>query len=90
MTAELDDPFPVALHVVAKNERGLLAKVASKISEAGANIENVTLNTHQTSVHIDAIIDVSDRVHLAHVFKNLRTLTNVKKITRHLGHKTKP
>ncbi|MGL4766503.1 MAG: RelA/SpoT family protein [Formosimonas sp.] len=89
LNAELADPFAVALHIVTKNERGLLAKIASRIAETGANIENVNLNTQQNDVHIDTIIDVTDRAHLAHVFKSLRTLPAVKKISRHLGQKNK-
>lgn len=89
MSADLVDDFPVAIQIVAKNDRGLLAKIASKISETGSNIETVTSITHLNGVFIDAIIDVADRVHLAQVFKNLRTLSHVKKITRHFGSKNK-
>lgn len=89
MEAELADPFLVALQITVQNERGLLAKLASKISEAGSNIENVTLNTHHNDVHIDIILDVTDRVQLAQVFKNLRSLVNVKKVSRYIGRKTK-
>ncbi|WP_229809728.1 RelA/SpoT family protein [Formosimonas limnophila] len=85
--AEIVDPFPVALQIITKNERGLLAKIASKISEMGANIESASMNTIANLNHLDVIIDVTDRVHLAHVFKNLRTLKDVLKITRRFGHK---
>ena len=87
MNAELADPFAVALHIVADDSRGLFAKVASKISEAGANIEVVHSHVTHAQVHIDTTIDVTDRVHLAQVFKSLRTLPQVKKITRRLGNK---
>ena len=89
LQAELVDPFPVALQIIAGDERGLLAKVASKISEAGANIEVVHSQVLHNHVHVDIVIDVTDRVHLAHVFKNLRTLTRVEKIARRFGHKAK-
>lgn len=84
--AELVDPFPVALQIIAKDGRGLLAKVASKISEAGANIEVVHSQVIHQHVHVDVVVDVTDRVHLAHVFKSLRTLPQVERITRRTGH----
>lgn len=89
MEAELADPFLVSLQIIAQNEHGLLAKLASRISDAGSNIENITLNTQHNDVHIDIIIDVSDRIQLAQVIKSLRTLANIKKITRYIGQKNK-
>ncbi|TDR28867.1 RelA/SpoT family protein [Hydromonas duriensis] len=89
MDAELADPFSVALHIVTTDERGLLAKVASKISEAGANIEVVHSQVIHNQVHVDITIDVTDRVHLAQVFKSLRTLPQVNKIARRFGHRSR-
>jgi (p)ppGpp synthase/HD superfamily hydrolase len=89
MQADLSEPFSVALIIVASNDRGLLAKTASQINEAGANIETVTLKTLNGDVHIDVVIEVTDRSHLAQVFKSLRRLSGIKKISRHLSQKAK-
>ncbi len=74
--------FPVSLSIIAVNEKGLLAKVASRIAEAGANISDVSLETQSGDADIRIIIDVTDRAHLAQVFKSIRTLRQIKKISR--------
>ena len=86
---DLDISFPVALSVIAINEKGLLAKVASRIADAGANIADVSLETHSGDADIRIIIDVTDRSHLAHVFKAVRTLRQVKKISRRFSKPSK-
>ena len=86
---DLDISFPVALSVIAVNEKGLLAKVASRIADAGANIADVSLETHSGDADIRIIIDVTDRSHLAHVFKAVRTLRQVKKISRRFSKPSK-
>ena len=86
---DLDINFPVALSVIAVNEKGLLAKVASRIADAGANIADVSLETHSGDADIRIIIDVTDRSHLAQVFKAVRTLRQVKKISRRFSKASK-
>jgi GTP pyrophosphokinase len=80
--AELENTFPASVAITASNEKGLLAKIASQISEAGANIADVSLETVLDDVRINIVLDVNDRVHLAQVFKSVRTLGQVKKIAR--------
>ena len=80
--AELDSTFPASVVITASNEKGLLAKIASEISEAGANIADVSLETVLNDVRINVLLDVDDRVHLAQVFKSVRSLRQVKKIAR--------
>ena len=80
--AELDNTFPASVVITASNEKGLLAKIASQISEAGANIADISLDTVLNDVRINIILDVNDRVHLAQVFKSVRSLGQVKKIAR--------
>lgn len=80
--AELDNTFPASVVITASNEKGLLAKIASQISEAGANIADISLETVLNDVRINIILDVNDRVHLAQVFKSVRSLGQVKKIAR--------
>ena len=89
MQADLNLTFSVALSILALNEKGLLAKVASRIADAGANISDVSLETQSGEADIRIIIDVIDRTHLAQVFKSVRTLRQVKKITRHFARSGK-
>ena len=35
--------FQAAIHVTVENQRGVLAKVASEIAEAGSNIDSITM-----------------------------------------------
>ena len=80
--AELSTTFPASVSIIAANEKGLLAKIAGEISESGANIADVVLETVLDDVRINIILDVNDRVHLAQVFKSVRSLGQVKKIAR--------
>lgn len=86
---DLNINFPVALSIIAVNEKGLLAKVASRIADAGANIADVSLETQSGDADIRVIIDVTDRSHLAQVFKAVRTLRQVKKISRRFSKPSK-
>ena len=80
--AELSTTFPASVSIIAANEKGLLAKIAGEISESGANIADVVLETVLDDVRINIILDVNDRIHLAQVFKSVRSLGQVKKIAR--------
>ena len=86
---DIELTFPIALSILATNEKGLLAKVASRIADAGANIADVSLETHSGDADIRIIIDVTDRSHLAQVFKSVRTLRQVKKISRRFSQPSK-
>ncbi len=75
--------FDVGIRLVAANQRGVLAKVATAISEADSNIDNVTMDEERgvyTAMHFT--IQVRDRLHLARVMKALRRIPEVVRITR--------
>lgn len=75
--------FPTELRLELLNQRGALATVASTISEADSNIENVHVVDQDERVCVVLIIlTVKDRVHLAHIMRRLKELTIVLKITR--------
>lgn len=78
--------FPVEIKVVVTDQKGVLATVASVISDMESNIENVTLNDHDSSyTNINFILTVKNRVHLANVMRQIRALDQVKKIIRTKG-----
>lgn len=75
--------FPVELRVHARNERGVLARLTSKITEADCNIENVSFSERGGSITtMRFLITVTDRRHLARVIRRLRRLTAVERVTR--------
>ena len=87
--SDVELTYPIALSIIAVNEKGLLAKVASRIADAGANIADVSLETQSGDADIRITIDVTDRSHLAQVFKSVRTLRQVKKISRRFSRPSK-
>ena len=82
--------FNVNLRLVVANQRGVLAKVAATIADAGSNIDNVSMeesdNSAYTNMHFT--VQVEDRTHLAQLMKRLRTITEVVRISRVKGAAT--
>lgn len=75
--------FQVKILMNASNQRGVLATVAATIADADANIENVEMRERDdryTSIRF--IIEVQNRVHLAHVMRRIRGLKSVSQINR--------
>jgi GTP diphosphokinase / guanosine-3',5'-bis(diphosphate) 3'-diphosphatase len=75
--------FQAAINVTVENQRGVLAKVASEIAEAGSNIDSITMEEDRavfTTMHF--VLEVANRQHLARVMRALRRLPDVKKIAR--------
>ena len=75
--------FQAAIDVTVANQRGVLARVASEIAEAGSNIDSITMGEDRavyTIMHF--IVEVANRQHLARVMRALRRLPDVKKLAR--------
>ena len=75
--------FDVGIRVTVANQRGVLAKVATAIADAGSNIDNVSMDEERglyTTMHFT--LQVSDRPHLARVMRSLRRLQEVVRIAR--------
>jgi RelA/SpoT family (p)ppGpp synthetase len=75
--------FQAAIDVTVANQRGVLARVASEIAEAGSNIDSITMGEDRavyTIMHF--IVEVANRQHLARVMRALRRLPDVKKLER--------
>lgn len=75
--------FSVELRVEVANERGIIAILATRITENDATIEQITVNERDpyTSV-VNLILDVDDRVHLATIMRRVRSLKQVQKVNR--------
>jgi guanosine-3',5'-bis(diphosphate) 3'-pyrophosphohydrolase len=78
--------FEVAIKVEAENRRGVLAKVAADIAEAGSNIQYVSMDEERgiyTALYFT--LQVSNRVHLARIMRSLRHIPEVVRISRVKG-----
>ncbi len=71
----------LSMHV--QNERGVLARLATIISDEAANIEHVEVEDKDgLSTNITFIIAVRDRDHLAKIMRRLRRVRSVMRIAR--------
>ena len=80
---QTDKTFNVRIRVTVANQRGVLAKVATAIAEAGSNIDNVSMDEERelyTTMHFT--LQVSHRQHLARVMRGLRGIQEVVRIAR--------
>jgi len=79
--------FRVNLFIVVVNERGMLAKIAAGISDAGSNIDNVSAEEPDGSQYttVNFTVQVHNRVHLAELIRNLRKIPEVVRINRVKG-----
>jgi guanosine-3',5'-bis(diphosphate) 3'-pyrophosphohydrolase len=75
--------FQAAINVTVENQRGVLAKVASAIADAGSNIDSITMEEDRTVfTMMHFVIEVTNRQHLARVMRALRRLPDVEKVSR--------
>ncbi|MEY3018910.1 MAG: guanosine-3,5-bis(diphosphate) 3-pyrophosphohydrolase [Pseudomonadota bacterium] len=80
---EVKGDFQSEIRIDYQNERGLLAKMAARLNDAGINIEKI--RTEEVDASFGAIyllISVKSRIHLARVVKTLRKIDAVLKVTR--------
>ncbi len=75
--------FEVAIKVEAENQRGVLAKVAQEIAEAGSNIQYVSMDEERgVYTALFFTLQVSNRTHLARIIRALRGIPEVVRISR--------
>ncbi|HEY8068453.1 MAG TPA: bifunctional (p)ppGpp synthetase/guanosine-3',5'-bis(diphosphate) 3'-pyrophosphohydrolase [Burkholderiales bacterium] len=75
--------FQTAVRVTVTNQRGVLAKVASEIADAGANIDAISMEEDRAIfTTMLFVLDVGNRQHLARVMRALRRLPEVEKLAR--------
>ena len=75
-------PFDVNIKLLAADQRGVLAKVAAAIAEAGANIENISFAHEGEYTALHFMLEVDNRLHLANVMRSLRKIQEVVRIIR--------
>jgi GTP pyrophosphokinase len=76
--------FDVNVRLVAKNHRGVLARLAAEVSEADSNIDHIETEQRASPAYTTVVftIQVRNRMHLAHVFRRLRRIPEVVRIQR--------
>lgn len=80
---DVDQEFSVELRVELERERGMIAVIASTITNADANIEKISMIEKDARLGtVNIVLSVKDRVHLAHVIKRLRLIKGINKILR--------
>jgi guanosine-3',5'-bis(diphosphate) 3'-pyrophosphohydrolase len=74
----------VTIRAFVSDQRGVLARVATEISEAGANIANVSLERAEgeRAVNMVFTVEVHGRDHLARVMRALRRVPEALRIQR--------
>ncbi|MBW7861320.1 MAG: bifunctional (p)ppGpp synthetase/guanosine-3',5'-bis(diphosphate) 3'-pyrophosphohydrolase [Rhodocyclaceae bacterium] len=78
-----DRLFDVTIRVLTREGRGVLARVASAVSDADCNIHNVTMDNEQgLYTALNLTIQVRDRMHLANVMRAVRRVPDVVRISR--------
>ena len=80
---EVDQEFSVELKVELEHERGIIAVLASTITNTDANIERINLIEKDAKLGtVNIVLTVRDRIHLAHVIKRIRLIKGINKILR--------
>lgn len=80
---QIDREFPTHIRMNATNQRGVLATVASAISDQEANILNVDIKDKDDRyTTLEFIIEVRDRQHLAQVMRRIRGIKHVSQLSR--------
>jgi (p)ppGpp synthase/HD superfamily hydrolase len=75
--------FFADLRIDVRNQRGMLAQIASTIANAGSNIERIHMDDKDALVsQIHVNVNVRDRVHLAQIMRRLRLHQEVARVTR--------
>jgi guanosine-3',5'-bis(diphosphate) 3'-pyrophosphohydrolase len=83
---EINRQFEVSIKLMVTNQRGVLARVAAAIAEAGSNIDNVGMEGDGAYTTMTFMLQVRNRHHLAQVMRNLRRTAEVAKISRVKGN----
>ncbi|MES2324419.1 MAG: bifunctional (p)ppGpp synthetase/guanosine-3',5'-bis(diphosphate) 3'-pyrophosphohydrolase [Pseudomonadota bacterium] len=81
---EVNRRFDCRIRLLINNEKGILARVAAEIGESDANISYVGMDEDEEHVmtQLRFTIQVKDRVHLAHLIRNLRGVAGVTRVER--------
>jgi guanosine-3',5'-bis(diphosphate) 3'-pyrophosphohydrolase len=78
--------FSARIDIMAKNERGVLSRIAAEVAQADSNIIHVTMTDDaMAAMVLNLTVQVDSRKHLAQVFRSIRRVPQVQKIVRVKG-----
>jgi len=82
--ADVQGVFDAGVRLLVADRRGLLADVATAIADAGANIDNVSMERPDGGEVLAMFfsVQVKDRRHLAHVIRAVKRVSDVRRIQR--------
>lgn len=81
--SEITEDFSVRLRIWIENGRGLVAQLASAVTEVDGNLQQINIEDHDANLSVVSIrVGVQDRLHLARIMKRLRSNKAVTKIVR--------
>jgi len=85
--ADIERRFDCRITLLARNEKGILARVAAEIGESDANITHVGMDEDKDNLmtQLHFTVQVEDRVHLARLMRNLRSISGVTRLLREKG-----
>ena len=76
-------PFPARIHILCENKRGVLAKIAASLDEAGVNIDSGSFKSHVDGrTEIEMLVEVSDVAQLIFIQDKLRKVEGVLDVSR--------
>jgi len=83
----LNRRFDCRLKILVRNEKGILARVAVEIGESDADITYVSMDDDKDPMMTQIIftIQVENRIHLARLIRNVRSISAVARILRDRG-----
>lgn len=80
---DVNEEFTAALRIELINNKGVLAILATSMSELGSNIDTIDMAEKDGNLTIlNLTVTVQNRVHLARIIKKLRVLESVMRIHR--------
>ena len=76
--------FDCRIRVLVQNEKGALARIAAEIGESDANIVHVNMEEGHDDMlnELRFTVQVEDRIHLARLMRNVRSIAGVARILR--------
>lgn len=75
--------FLVDVRVEVESDRGIIATLATRVSEQGASIEHIRVNERDAHNSVILLcIGVHNRIHLANIMRRIRNLSFVLRISR--------
>lgn len=81
--SDVSGEFLVHVDIDVVNKRGVLAMLALAIADARGNIEDIQVGDRDSeTTRVTVLVGVTSRVHLAQVFRHIRSVGYVKKVRR--------